>query len=234
MARGRVARGGLAAMLAEADQVKQTAVFRPEEFTTASPEDAIQLLVLSCDVLVLWCVNGYGRGEDAWAAELAAAVRRNGVRVALVLPSAEVRRIASGGPPPCDAVLDQDTVTTEVLDDVLRGFAGGERLLPEPAAPAAPAVPPAPAFPCRPRGGDAVPRNGSAAGLLTERERQVLELLVDGLSNRKIGQALGVSEHTAKRTVAIVLSKLNCPNRTQAVAVALREGLVGMGEASRP
>ncbi len=57
----------------------------------------------------------------------------------------------------------------------------------------------------------------------------MLELLVEGLSNRQIGQALGVSEHVAKRTVAIVLSKLDSPNRTQAAAVALREGLVGSG-----
>ncbi|WP_406727854.1 LuxR C-terminal-related transcriptional regulator [Streptomyces sp. GD-15H] len=73
------------------------------------------------------------------------------------------------------------------------------------------------------------PRTRSPRRQLTERERRVLELLVEGFSNRQIGQALEVSEHVAKRTVAIVLAKLDCPNRTQAAAVALREGLVGTG-----
>ncbi|MFF2412431.1 response regulator transcription factor [Streptomyces sp. NPDC058092] len=222
VARGEVARGGLAAMLGQTGHVKQTAVFRPEEFTAPSPEDAIQLLILSCDVLMLWCVNGFGQGEDAWAAELAAVVRRNGIHVVLVLPGNEVTRIASGGAVPCEGVLDQDALTTEGLGDALCRLANGERLLPEPTGRTQPR---------RAGGRDAVPQKRSPIGLLAERETKVLELLVDGLSNRQIGEALGVSEHAAKRTVAIVLSKLNCPNRTQAVAVALREGLVGTGEA---
>ncbi|MFJ6569617.1 response regulator transcription factor [Streptomyces sp. NPDC091292] len=224
MARGEVARAGLAALLADADHVRQFAVFDPEEFTAASPEDAIQLLILSCDVLLLWCVNGSGRGEDAWAAELAAVVRRNGIRVLLVLPGAETQRIAVEGGVHWDGVLDQDALTTQGLGDALHRISHGERLLPK----QTPRV-----MPPQLRDGDTGARAGSVAGLLTERERQVLELLVGGLSNRQIGQALGVSEHAAKRTVALVLSKLNCPNRTYAVAVALREGLVGTGESLR-
>jgi DNA-binding NarL/FixJ family response regulator len=204
-------------MLAEADHVTQTAVFRPEEFMAASPEDAIQLLILSCDVLVLWCVNGFGQGEDAWAAELAEVVRRKGIPVVLVLPGAEAQRLASGGAVPCEGILDQDALTAEGLDDALRRVAAGERLLPKPTGRA---------LPRQLRRPDPAPGTRSQAGRLTERERQVLELLVDGLSNRQIGQALEVSEHAAKRAVALVLSKLNCPNRTQAVAVALREGLL--------
>ncbi|MFB6778991.1 MULTISPECIES: helix-turn-helix transcriptional regulator [unclassified Streptomyces] len=224
VARGEVARGGLAAMLAEAAHVDQYSVYEPEEFTAAAPVDAIQTLVLSCDVLVVWCVNAFGTGEDAWAAELAAVVRRNGIRVVLILPGAEVQRVASGQALPCDGVLDQDALTTEGLDDALRRLADGERLMLEPAT----WVPSS-----RFSGQEARPRTEPSIGLLTERERQVLELLVDGLSNKQIGQALGVSEHVAKRSVAVVLSKLNCPNRTQAVAVALREGLVGTGESLR-
>lgn len=129
VARGEVARGGLAAMLAEAAHVGQYSVYEPEEFTAAAPVDAIQTLVLSCDVLVVWCVNAFGTGEDAWAAELAAVVRRNGIRVVLILPGAEVQRVASGQALPCDGVLDQDALTTEGLDDALRRLADGERLL---------------------------------------------------------------------------------------------------------
>jgi two-component system, NarL family, nitrate/nitrite response regulator NarL len=62
--------------------------------------------------------------------------------------------------------------------------------------------------------------------LLTQRELQTLSLLVDGLTNRQIARRLGVSENGAKRHVASVLAKTNCPNRTVAVALVLREGLL--------
>src|SRR5690242_17049245 len=62
--------------------------------------------------------------------------------------------------------------------------------------------------------------------LLTSREQQALVLLAKGMSNKQIARRLGISEHGAKRHVANVLAKLNCPNRTLAVALALRYGLV--------
>jgi two-component system nitrate/nitrite response regulator NarL len=61
---------------------------------------------------------------------------------------------------------------------------------------------------------------------LTPRERQVLELLVEGLSNKQIARRLYISQHGVKRLVSNVLAKLNCPNRTQAVAVALTDGIL--------
>ncbi|PRY01025.1 helix-turn-helix transcriptional regulator [Allonocardiopsis opalescens] len=60
---------------------------------------------------------------------------------------------------------------------------------------------------------------------LTPREQQVLVLLVDGLSNKQIARRLGISVHGAKRLVANILAKLDCPTRTFAVAKALREGI---------
>ncbi|MGH3785429.1 MAG: response regulator transcription factor [Pseudonocardiaceae bacterium] len=60
---------------------------------------------------------------------------------------------------------------------------------------------------------------------ITPREQEVLVLLVDGLSNKQIARRLGISVHGAKRHVANVLAKLDCSNRTLAVAKALREGL---------
>jgi DNA-binding NarL/FixJ family response regulator len=62
--------------------------------------------------------------------------------------------------------------------------------------------------------------------LLTARELQVLSLLVDGQSNKDIARHLKVSENGAKRHVAGVLAKLNCPNRTSAVALVLQKGIV--------
>lgn len=62
---------------------------------------------------------------------------------------------------------------------------------------------------------------------LTPREHQALQLLAEGLSNKQVASRLGVSQHGAKRHVANVLAKLNCPNRTMAVAYALQAGLIG-------
>ncbi len=62
---------------------------------------------------------------------------------------------------------------------------------------------------------------------LTEREREILELLVQGVtSNRRLARQLGVSENTVKFHVRHILDKLHLHNRAQAVGHALRSGLV--------
>lgn len=63
---------------------------------------------------------------------------------------------------------------------------------------------------------------------LTGREREVLERLGLGLSNREIGSRLGISEHTAKFHVASVLAKLGAHNRVEAVRRGIRRGLVAV------
>jgi DNA-binding NarL/FixJ family response regulator len=61
---------------------------------------------------------------------------------------------------------------------------------------------------------------------LTEREYEVLKLVVDGNSNNEIAKALTISEHTAKAHVCNIIQKLVVDDRTQAAVKALREGLV--------
>ena len=61
---------------------------------------------------------------------------------------------------------------------------------------------------------------------LTEREREVLALLVEGLNNPEIAERLVVSRSTIKFHVSSILSKLGVASRTEAVAVAVKEGLV--------
>jgi LuxR family transcriptional regulator, maltose regulon positive regulatory protein len=61
---------------------------------------------------------------------------------------------------------------------------------------------------------------------LTAREREVLRLLAEGLTNRKIAARLVISEHTVHRHVTNILRKLDLPTRTAAAAHAARAGLV--------
>lgn len=61
---------------------------------------------------------------------------------------------------------------------------------------------------------------------LTEREREVLSLLVKGMSNNDIADRLVVSRSTVKFHVSSILSKLNVSSRTEAVALALNHKLV--------
>lgn len=61
---------------------------------------------------------------------------------------------------------------------------------------------------------------------LTQREYEVLKLVVDGKSNNDIAKILTISEHTAKAHVCNIIQKLVVDDRTQAAVKALKEGLV--------
>jgi len=61
---------------------------------------------------------------------------------------------------------------------------------------------------------------------LSAREQEVLELLAQGMSNRKIAETLFISEKTVKNHVSNILKKLSVNDRTQAVIIALKLGLV--------
>jgi DNA-binding CsgD family transcriptional regulator len=61
---------------------------------------------------------------------------------------------------------------------------------------------------------------------LTPRERDVIALLAEGLSNKAIGQRLGISPDTAKFHVSRLIDKLDATGRTDAVAHAARRGII--------
>jgi two-component system NarL family response regulator len=65
-----------------------------------------------------------------------------------------------------------------------------------------------------------------AASELTERELEVLKLIVSGMSNKEIGTHLSITEGTVKAHVNSVLGKLGVSDRTKAVTEALRRGIV--------
>ncbi|MGN0193389.1 MAG: response regulator [Candidatus Gastranaerophilaceae bacterium] len=85
----------------------------------------------------------------------------------------------------------------------------------------------------RDKGGTVLPKKqtGRAAfrsqhADLTEREYEVLKLVVDGKSNNDIAKILSISEHTAKAHVCNIIQKLVVDDRTQAAVKALKEGIV--------
>jgi len=61
---------------------------------------------------------------------------------------------------------------------------------------------------------------------LSAREREVLQLMAGGNSNKQIGSALGITEATVKSHVSTILQRLDVDDRTQAVVTALQRGLV--------
>ncbi len=67
-------------------------------------------------------------------------------------------------------------------------------------------------------------------GTLRERERSVLQGIVDGLSNRKIGAQIGVSESTIKAILQSLFSKAGVRTRSQLVRIALERPPHGVAE----
>ncbi|WP_416959321.1 helix-turn-helix transcriptional regulator [Streptomyces sp. Agncl-13] len=78
----------------------------------------------------------------------------------------------------------------------------------------------------RGRLGDPAPDAGDRPSPLTAREREVLRLLALGRSNRQIGEELFITGKTASVHVSNILAKLGAASRTEAVAIAYRQGLI--------
>jgi pimeloyl-ACP methyl ester carboxylesterase/DNA-binding CsgD family transcriptional regulator len=95
-------------------------------------------------------------------------------------------------------------------------------------SPAAPASAPAASGepPAGPAASGEAARGLAAAGKLSDREREVLRLVADGLGDAEIAERLVVSPHTVHRHVANIRTKLRQPSRAAAAAHAVRNGLI--------
>jgi DNA-binding CsgD family transcriptional regulator len=70
------------------------------------------------------------------------------------------------------------------------------------------------------------PHSEAAASLLTPREREVLGWVAQGKSAWEIGQILNIAKRTVDEHVANAIKKLNAVNRVQAIAIAVRDGII--------
>jgi DNA-binding NarL/FixJ family response regulator len=109
--------------------------------------------------------------------------------------------------------LRKDTLTTESLGAAVRAAANGAGVM-EPDL-----------LGNLLRGVTAEPARSTATHL-TDREQQVLSLIAAGHPTREVAQALSYSERTVKNVLHDVVTKLNARSRSQAVAFAVREGLI--------
>jgi DNA-binding NarL/FixJ family response regulator len=124
-----------------------------------------------------------------------------------------IRVVAAG-----DALL-APSITRRLISEFARNPA------PAPTAPVPPAAAAAAGTPLASVVSAAASRAGDVAGLLTERECEVLRLVATGLSNAEIAARLCISPATAKTHVAHLLTKLDARDRVQLVIIAYQAGL---------
>lgn len=140
----------------------------------------------------------------------------------------QLRSLGAGGPPVV-ALLEDGARGAEVLDSGARGLLPRD-VDPETLLTALVAVHKGLVV-VDPRLSSALPQAGGwpLAGSsvdLTPREREVLQLVAEGMPNKSIAQKLGISEHTVKFHVNAILGKLDARSRTEAVTRAARMGLI--------
>ena len=100
--------------------------------------------------------------------------------------------------------------TPEILVQTLRQVASGRRLLPQLAS-----------DPATPRSQTKIALSRNALAVLTDRERQIMRLVSEGLSNKAIGRRLNIADGTIKQHLHHIYQKLEINNRTVLAALAI-------------
>jgi DNA-binding NarL/FixJ family response regulator len=174
--------------------------------TGASSDDAVEIARRDApDVLILDLELGGRSGLDAVAGVRAASPR---TRIVVFSAYAGEERVASAFERGVDSYVLKGTPSDELVAVIRAVAAGGSRIPADIAAQLARAV--------------RTPRRERITG----REREILALLAEGLSNRAAAERLGIAERTVKFHVAEILARLGAENRAQAVAIAQARGLL--------
>lgn len=147
---------------------------------------------------------------------VARALRRGGTAVVLLARSLERDRLRALLTLPITGVLREQDLSVQMLEKVLAGLARGTISMPGDITRQLLALAVG-----DPSGGGPV-----RTPALTAREMEALHGMAEGMTNRQIARRLRITEHGAKRHVANILAKLNCNNRTMAVTIAIRHGLI--------
>ncbi len=202
--------------------------------TAIVADDHPALLTAVTDVLAEVGIDVIGTARDG--SEALEKITSRKPRIALVdvrmprLSGIEVAREASRAAPEVAVILytayGDRALLIEALDAGARGFVLKEAPLPDLAravqvvAAGGTYVDPVLA------GVLASPAVAQDLPALTQREREVLRLLADGMSNEEIGKELFISPETVRTHVRKAMDKLDADTRTQAVATALRQSLI--------
>jgi DNA-binding NarL/FixJ family response regulator len=197
-------RQGLAVMLSSLAVVDRVQIWDSAAEVLAAPDEGFDILLLRFGDLVAEVTERLGR--EAW---------RRGKKILLLLNRDTEDWLDTITTIPSNGFLMQDELTSASLATAISRVTAGDT-----------PMPPLLANRLLSRAREGALKPPPAGANLTPRERQVLELLVEGLSNKQIARRLCISQHGVKRLVSNVLAKLNCPNRTQAVAVALTDGIL--------
>ena len=131
-------------------------------------------------------------------------------RLVFFTASIEDRELVMSAAAGAYGIIPKD-VEIEILVQSLRQVADGQRLLPLPSAQAV----------SREQGNIAVTDN--ALTVLTDRERQIMRLVSEGLSNKEVGRRLNIADGTIKQHLHHIYQKLEISNRTVLAALAIAQ-----------
>ena len=145
--------------------------------------------------------------------EILAIANSENLRTKLILFTASIddRELVMAAAAGAYGVIPKD-VTLEILVQSLRQVADGQRLLP---------LPSFDRVVSREQGNTAIAENVLA--VLTDRERQIMRLVSEGLSNKEIGRRLNVTDGTIKVHLHHIFQKLDVSNRTLLAALAISQ-----------
>jgi len=204
-----------------------------EPITCVIADDHPAMLTAIADTLERSGVDIVGRASDG--EEALAQIEAKQPRVALVdvrmprLSGIEVAQKAASVAPNTSIVFytayGDRALLSEALDVGARGFVLKEAPLPD-LVRAVERVAAGEAYVDPVLAGVLVSAHSDKIPSLTQREREVLRLLADGLSNEEIGKRLFISPETVRTHVRKAMAKLEADTRTHAVATALRQSLI--------